>query len=211
MNWCLGWQPPPESELIDAVLLAAGRALYVCNRFEANCRLVLRSMQIVDKLIADPVDSVEETFTNLPNPKMLGGALELIEAKADLWEVTEENLAILKKGKDDRNAIAHEGAYVGSLYSVKSQKLIDSVARLRSAVADVAAGDNIVSTWLYKIEEPREPVPYIRVNYSDLIDEWVFGHFFDDEDSSSWGLIYHQDLPGIPALPRRDITGLGID
>jgi hypothetical protein len=44
MGWFLGVRMP-ESEITDAAMLAAGRALYVCNQFEEKCRIVLRNMQ----------------------------------------------------------------------------------------------------------------------------------------------------------------------
>ena len=44
MGWSLGVRLP-EAKATDAVMLAAGRALYVCNQFETKCRIVLRNMQ----------------------------------------------------------------------------------------------------------------------------------------------------------------------
>jgi|ERR1035441_2970861 hypothetical protein len=90
----------PESEITDAAMLAAGRALYVCNQFEAKCRIVLRNMQIIDRIASDPVASLAETFNGLPSsPKMLGGTLEKIRAKAEAFGVTEAQLQALVKAK----------------------------------------------------------------------------------------------------------------
>src|SRR2546421_397443 len=101
---------------------------------------------------------------------MLGGTLERIKARAEAFGVTEAQLEALVKAKDARNLIAHEGVDIGPLYSVRPRGILQFLQKLRSAVADVAAGDNIVSTWIYYIEEPREPVPHIRSTYPDLID-----------------------------------------
>jgi len=187
-------------------MLAAGRALYVCNQFEAKCRVILRNMHIIDRIASDPVASLAEAFNDLPSsPKMLGGTLKEIKAKAEAFGVTEAQLEVLVKAKDARNMIAHEGADIGPLYNVRSKDILQVLQRLRSAVADVAAGDNIVSTWIYYIEEPREPVPHIKFTYSDLIDRWVFGHLLGEDDSSSWAIIFHQGLPGVPPATRREL------
>ena len=205
MGWSLGaWLP--ESERTDAAMLAAGRALYLCNRFEEKCRIVLRNMQIIDRISSDPVASLAETFNNLPSsPKMLGGTLEKIKAEADAFGVTEDQLEALVKAKDARNLIAHEGVDIGPLYSVKPKYILEVLQRLRLAVADLAVGDNIVSTWIYYIEEPGEPVPHIRSTYPDLVDRWVFGHLLGRDDSSSWAVAFHQGLPGVPEITRREI------
>ena len=204
MAWCLG-VGLPESEVIDAAMLAAGRALYLCNQFEEKCRFVLESMQIIDRHIADPVASIAEVFSGMPpSPKMLGGTLEKIKARAEAFGVTENQLQTLVKAKSGRNLIAHEGVNIGSLYSVKSARILQVLQTLRSVVADVAAGDNIVSTWLYSLDEPREPVPHIALTYVDLVDRWVFGHLMGGNDSSSWAIAFHQGLPGVPEATRRE-------
>jgi len=163
-------------------------------------------MQIIDRISSDPVASLAETFNNLPSsPKMLGGTLEKIKAEADAFGVTEDQLEALVKAKDARNLIAHEGVDIGPLYSVKPKYILEVLQRLRLAVADLAVGDNIVSTWIYYIEEPGEPVPRIRSTYLDLVDRWVFGHLLGGDDSSSWAVAFHQGLPGVPEITRREI------
>lgn len=210
MGWSLGWQPP-DSDLVDVALLAAGKALYLCNSFEAKCRSVLRAMHIAEVMIAhpdrdaDPIASLEELIRSLPLGKTLHGTLNNIEARANLVGMSEDDRSALTKAREARNFIAHEGANIGSLYRVSAQHTVHFLTRLRTAVFDLATGDNIVSTWLYYADEPREPAPYIRVNYPDLIDLWIFGDLADNENNPTWSLIYHQGLPGIPNLHRRDI------
>jgi hypothetical protein len=205
MGWCLGaWLP--ESEITDSAMLAAGRALYLCNQFEEKCRFILRHMRIIDRISSDPVASLAETFNNLPSsPKMLGGTLEKIKAKAEAFGVTEAQLGTLVKAKDARNLIAHQGVDIGPLYSVKQRDILEVLQSLRLAVADLSAGDNIVSTWIYYIEEPGEPVPHIRSTYPDLIDRWVFGHILGGDDMHSWAVAFHQGLPGVPPVPHREL------
>ena len=89
--------------------------------------IVLRSMQIIDRIASDPVASLAETFNNLPlSPKTLGGTLDKIKAKAEAFGVTEDQLEALVKAKDARNLIAHEGVDIGPLYSVKPRYVLKS-------------------------------------------------------------------------------------
>ena len=139
---------------------------------------------------------------------MLGGMLEKIRAKAESFGVTEAQLETLIKAKNARNLIAHEGIDIGPLFNLKRKNVLQALESLRLSVADLAAGDNIVSAWMFFLDEPREPVPHISHVYQDLIDRWVFGHLLGGDDSSSWAIAVHQGLPGIPPITRRELRGL---
>lgn len=87
----------------------------------------------------------------------------------------EGDVAILKRAKDARNFIAHEGARLGPLFSVSAERLRTQAVQLRLKLRALAAGDNLVSSWLYEIEE-RMPAPSrIRDAYASWIESWVFG------------------------------------
>jgi hypothetical protein len=151
----------------------------------------------------DPIASLQELIGGLPLGKTLQRTLNNIKARANLVDMSEDDREALTRAIEARNFIAHEGANVGSLYGVTDQQIVHFLVRLRTAVADLATGDNVISTWLHYADEPREPVPYIAVNYPDLIDLWIFGDLTSNESDATWSLIYHQGLPGIPNLPRR--------
>jgi hypothetical protein len=174
VGWSVGYQPPPESDLIDEILLAAGKALYLANRFESNCQHVLGIANLVD-LIKDPVTSLEEVAAKLPEDKMLGPTLQGLFSHADMGIRPDEATA-LTKAKEARNYIAHEGAAaIGELSSYSVRGKLDALRALRAKVIDLANGDNIVSAWVYEIDE-REPPPPIIDDYTDLVDDWIFGH-----------------------------------
>jgi hypothetical protein len=206
----LGYKPLLDTKLLDAAMLALGRALYLCSSFERKCRSVLRYMYVGERLkerkaANDPVDSLEELFSNLPDVKMLAGTIKDMSAKADLIGMTEEDQRTLARARDARNFIAHNATDIGTLDYVQPKHVAEFIAKLRVAVADVAAGDDFVSRLIYQIEEPGEPIPHITANYVDLIDLWVFGHLIPSQDPALWTLLYHRGLPGIPSIPRRDI------
>lgn len=176
MGWSIGYRLPHESDLIDEILLAAGKALYLTNRFEGKCSYVLRVANLSDLLEADPVLSLEEAASRLPADIMLGRTLGDLGSRTDMG-LTQDMLAALTRARLARNYIAHEGAAsLGDLYSYNVQRMLDALRILRDRVRELAEGDNLVSAWVYQIEEPREPAPLLVGAYSELVDDWVFGH-----------------------------------
>lgn len=176
MGWSIGYRLPHESDLIDEVLLAAGKALYLANRFEGKCSYVLRMASLSDLLEADPVLSLEEAACRLPADTMLGRTLRDLGSRTDMG-LTQDMLAALTQARLARNYLAHEGAAsVGDLYSYDVQRMLDALRELRARVRELAEGDNLVSAWVHQIEEPREQTPLLARAYSELVDDWVFGH-----------------------------------
>lgn len=59
------------------------------------------------------------------------------------------------------------------------EKVPSSRASLRNAVAELARGDNVVSRWIYEIEEKLPAPRDTRDLYPECVDAWIFGR-------SSW-------------------------
>ncbi|MGW6239750.1 hypothetical protein [Streptomyces sp. NPDC055094] len=53
----------------------------------------------------------------------------------------------LHKARQARNWIAHEGASIGDIWSVDRDGILQQAVELRTAVTDLALGDNIISQW----------------------------------------------------------------
>lgn len=172
MGWSLGYLPLKEPELLDEFLSAAGKALYVANSFETKCESVLCLAQL-SRHLKDTGD--------------LDASLRLLEARqhtmlgrtiGELKEfpiIKKGDLATLERARDARNFIAHEGAGLGPLFGVTAEKLRTQLVQLRLNLRPLAAGDNLVSSWLYEIEERRPAPARIRDHYPDWIESWVFG------------------------------------
>jgi hypothetical protein len=176
MGWSVGYRPPRESDLIDEILLAAGKALYLANRFEEKCSYVLRMANLVDLLESDPVLTLEEAASRLPAGHMLGRTVRDLASRTDMG-MTQDMVAALTNARLARNYIAHEGAAsLGDPHSYNVQRMLDALRALRPRVRDLAEGDNLVSLWVYKIGEPREPTPLLAGAYLELVDDWLFGH-----------------------------------
>jgi len=76
MGWSVGCRPLPESDLIDEILLAAGKALHLANMFESKCSFVLRIANLVVDIIEhDPVIALGQAAALLPGDKTLGKPL----------------------------------------------------------------------------------------------------------------------------------------
>ncbi|MGC0327993.1 hypothetical protein RKD23_000983 [Streptomyces sp. SAI-170] len=178
MTWSLGHLPPREPELLDALFLSAGRSLHLANAFETKCRWIVRCINLIEAHdAADPMATFEDIIAALPKDEMLGPTLRQLVVH---MSVSAEPADILRRAREARNFIAHEGAGVGDISAVRDKHILVHAARLRTAVSDLATGDNIVSAWGYHLDEWREPLPWDLINaYPKMIDDWVFGHFGD--------------------------------
>ncbi len=176
MTWSLGYLPLREPDLLDALFLAAGRSLHIANAFEGKCRWMLRCINLVEvHQNADPVATFEDLIAALPADKMLGPALHQLTGH---MSCPTETVDVLRRAREARNFIAHEGADVGDISAARAKHLLEHAGRLRSAVSDLAAGDNIISQWGFHFEEPNCSPPRDLIDaYPAMIDKWVFGHF----------------------------------
>jgi hypothetical protein len=178
MGWSLSVLRERGPELLAALFQSAGRALHLANAFEAKCTYVLRIANMVELAEGDPVLTLQELIANLPADKMLGPTLKDLAAHQPLLPQAEAE--VLSKAREARNFIAHEGVSLGPAWSADSERILKQATRLRTAVTDLAAGDNIVSTWVCAIEEPHERIPMeFAESYPGMVDRWVFGHFGD--------------------------------
>jgi hypothetical protein len=192
MPWTVGWQVEPESDLIAEILLAAGKALYIANRFEARCSLVLKAAHFWDIIDGDPVATMADIAARMPADKLLGRTLTELNARSDIG-ITPQDSEALTKAKDARNWLAHEGAAsLGDLYSYDVARMLTALRTLRDMVTDLASGDNIISTWAFAIEDPDEPLPSITRQYSELVDDWIFGHLPAKWLDPSWQPAYER-------------------
>ncbi|MFJ7902388.1 hypothetical protein ACIQ6V_18160 [Streptomyces sp. NPDC096198] len=174
MSWSLSLLAPREPELLDALFLAVGRALHLANAYEDKCQYVLRVGNLITAQEADPAMTLEEAIASVPGDKLLGGTLHGLAAHAIGQTM---DMDTLHKAREARNWIAHEGASIGNIWSVDSDRIAQHAVRLRAAVTDLALGDNIISQWCHGLSEPHEPRPMDWINsYPDTVDTWVFGH-----------------------------------
>ncbi|MBF0551325.1 MAG: hypothetical protein HQK60_12405 [Deltaproteobacteria bacterium] len=174
MGWSLGYLPPKEPELLDAFFLALGKALYLANAFESKCQFVLRIAKQVYHYKAYDDSSATMAFMQSLKDNMLGQTINELKL---FPEFTPADIALLKEAKEARNFIAHESADLGYLSSISAKQLWEHIDRLREEVDKLVAGDNLVSRWVYEIEDKEAAPREIQKNYAQWVQQWIFGSF----------------------------------
>ncbi len=172
MSWTISLRKPKNKDLLNRYFLSVGKALCIANEFEAKCNHALRVHRVTNASRAgksfDEVGEISKSFQS----QMLGSALRELEKDDD---VSEEDVAKLDSARESRNYIAHEGAVIGEICSVRDEYVYERVNTLMPHVRNVAEGDNLVSVWTYEMCE-REPAPRLfRQEYVERVIKWVFG------------------------------------
>ncbi len=151
--------------------MAAGKALYIANAFESKCRFVLKIAQLESYIEGRPEATLPDAIASLSKEKLLGPTIATLKL---FPEVTSGEVALLEKARDARNFIAHEGAAFGYVFHVKEKHLREHLSKLRVAVSQLAQGDNVVSRWVYEIEEKEVAPRDFEFSYPVMVDTWVF-------------------------------------
>ena len=171
MGWSIGYSPLKDSFFLDAFLLSVGKALFLATMFEAKCRYILRLARIVSQYEMTGDASAALELVKTMKDETLGKTLRNL---GSVGRFDNGDITLLDKAKDARNYIAHGSAEIGSLYDVTVKNIEKRIERLRREVIVLANGDNLVSCWIYEIEE-KEPAPKImRDEYTNHCVRWVF-------------------------------------
>ncbi len=171
MGWSLSHLPPREPTLVDAALMAAGKALYISNAFESKCRYVLRIAELESYIESHPEATLPDAIASLSKEKLLGPTIATLKL---FPVVTSDEVSLLEKARDARNFIAHEGAAFGYVFSVREKHIREHLSKLRVAVSQLAQGDDVVSRWVYEIEEKVIAPRGSDSDYLVMVDTWVF-------------------------------------
>ena len=169
MGWSLEHRSLQESQFIDSYFLAIGKALYLATEFEGKCLYILQLLTILQiyKRTKDASLSLSQTVKSRFLNKTITGL-----SKSSL--VKKKHLDVLHQAREARNYIAHESGKIGPLFSVTPKEVRGYLKRLQGSIDDLANGDNLVSTWIYEIEN-KEPAPSFQRLYPKMIRRWIFG------------------------------------
>jgi len=156
MGWSLDYHGVHDLALLDDFFLAVGKALYLANALESKCRGILPIGRLVRHLkhTDDDLDAALE-LTRAMRDKLLA---DTIRELATFSEFKATDIVKLDRARLARNVIAHEIAGLGPLSGVSTKVLSERRARLRSEPIMLVEGDNLVSRWIFEIEEKR-PAP----------------------------------------------------
>lgn len=181
-----GYRQPPESDLADEILLAAGKALYLANRFESKCKQILHAANVLELFNGDPVASLEEAVAGLPDVE--NRRLHRIVNDLSVHPIInagQNKLDALRKAKDARNNIAHERAGDIGPSSHDVYGMILALRKLHTDVIDLANGDYVVSAWIHQIEDPKQSF-WSNVESLEWVEYWVFGHIPQEWLDPDW-------------------------
>ena len=171
MGWSLSYQSPKEPELLEQFFVTIGKALYIANQFEAKCHNVLRISNLLKYAKqTNDLDAAIRLVKELREPMLANALAALISP----LRISPEQVAILEKAKDARNFIAHEGAAIGPVYLATSKIIERRLGELRDSVSHLADGDNLVSRWIYEIEEKEAAPRSFYEEYPSMLLAWVF-------------------------------------
>ena len=172
MGWSLDYFPIREPELLYEFLLAAGKALYLATAYEKKCRYVLRIAKLADHYDETGDASATMALAAVLKDRMLCATIYELKSFS---EIRASDITLLEKAKDARNFIAHECANFAPLSSVSAKHIQEQLTRLRDKVTVLANGDNVVSCWVYVIEEKEAAPVEIQSSYVQRVRQWVFG------------------------------------
>jgi len=173
MGWSLDYRGVKEPELLDEFLLAVGKALCVASAFERKCQWVLRMVKLTDYLEegGDTSRAAVNALLAVTKDKFLGPTVGDMKGLPDF---SADEVALLERAKDARNFIAHDSADIGTWASTK--QIFEQRERLRNEVEALTAGDNVISCWIYRLENHKElGLPGIEEDYPRLVRQWIFG------------------------------------
>lgn len=172
MGWSLNHQKMYNSELKDFFIQSLGRALYIATMFEEKCKFVLSIAKLEGYVKEGNSLSDSDDIAKLLKENMLG---RTISEMAVASPVSQEDIDKLTLAKDARNFIAHEAALLGRpLATIRSRTVLRQLQQLGDKLDDLIAGDNLVSGWVYEIEEKGFPPKYLISEYPPRAREWVF-------------------------------------
>jgi hypothetical protein len=172
MGWSLTYREPKEPKLLEQFFLSIGKALYLASSFESKCQYVLRIVKI--GAVYDSSNDVTATMALAKTLKdqLLGATIRELK---NFPEFGMNDVTKLERAKDARNYIAHESTNIGMLCDATSTMITEKMTRLRLELENLTIGDNLVSRWVYEIDE-KEPAPLgIQEEYPNWVVQWVFG------------------------------------
>jgi len=162
-----------RTEFSDECYGAFGRALYVAQHFEANCRALATLLDVKKARASGDVGSLDdpefiEFISGLWN-RSLGSNINILRNYGFPGDVC----SLLDKARGARNVVAHEIA-LGIEHKIEEhlgrKEILREIAR---EVKHIAEGDMITGFLIqYVTNEPYPLSSYFR-DYPDKVVEWV--------------------------------------
>lgn len=152
--------------------------------FESKCKGIVRVMRLVTAFEANPEQSLDEVIAGIPRDMQLARTINAFPGLTP--GVTATEIETLNTAREARNALIHEGGEfpLHGRMGANHSRLTASLEQLRTHVRQLAAGDNLVSSWAYSIDEKEAPPRALMDGYERAVEEWIF--------ESVWDLLEHE-------------------
>jgi hypothetical protein len=112
MTWSASPYTTKEPLLVDALMLAPGKSLYLACEFERKCQYVLRLLNIVETFKEAGEVNAFLVVARATKDKLIGRTIADIVTTGAL---TPEEIDGLEKARIARNCIAHDNGKIGQL------------------------------------------------------------------------------------------------
>lgn len=167
------------NETLDnkAVLLSAGKALCLCQKFESTCKDIIMWLCLSKSLHEKDFNFLSEkhiTYVDKLHNLLLGNSIQTFREEFKN-KINKENLEILKDAKGSRNFICHEllKDFVSASFAQSKKYELDK-RKLLNHIINIAKGDYLVSKWSYEFHEKKPGGFYDKNKYIDRISTWIF-------------------------------------
>jgi hypothetical protein len=170
MGWSINRWAPKDPAALDSFFLVIGKALYIATSFEHKCKYVLRIIRIVEHF--EETNDGSAALAMAAKDAMLR---RTIDGLAGPLNIDKSELDVLVRASQARNFIAHEAAAIGNVFDVSRKGLSERLSELKHELTVLVDGDNLVSSWIYEIEEKERAPREVRDKYPALVMTWIFG------------------------------------
>jgi len=160
--------PPDEHELQYFTVL--GRALYVSQHLEMNCRAIVVNMEARRQVIKGGSMSLGDgSFAETVSKLWRQTLGQHVRCLSDTWPTGFDMGAKFDAAVAARNEIAHEVAT-----GLEFEEAFDArIARIKDLVRPIAAADKVASALIHVLNKDPLPVAGYLSTYEDRVVEWV--------------------------------------
>jgi hypothetical protein len=154
--------PAERAEFSDAIYSAIGRGLTFATLFESNCRALALLVGVKNQVISDVSFSLsrQEDLDALVNDLQRKRLVDQINVVCSDLGIDSESRRILQKGREARNAVAHE-LTLGLEHQVESDLGRDNyLDHLRILIEDLAVANLVVC--LFSLLATGEGLPTMQ-------------------------------------------------
>ncbi|MCF8564696.1 hypothetical protein LLE49_08040 [Alicyclobacillus tolerans] len=148
-----------------------GKAVLLCQKFEATCKDIVSWFEIVRKLDEEKIEFLGDEYLSYVDKLhqfLLGESILTLRRNHGRIGISADELSILNQARISRNWIVHRSG----LEAVFANGEIDN-EQLVFHIRKIARGDFLVSSWSYEFHEKDTCNWKVEQEYIEMIVRWV--------------------------------------